>query len=82
MASQHSEGETSTLLNDNNVPISTKIGLAGTVLPSTTSDEPMNVVPPQGVGDDINTEMIEETLKAEIDRLKLELLRRDNRINW
>ena len=26
--------------------------------------------------------MIEETLKAEIDRLKLELLRRDNRINW
>ena len=82
MASQHSEGETSTLPNNDNIPISSEIGMVGSARPSTVSDGPVNVVSPQGVVDEINAKMIEETFKAEIDRLKLELLRRDSCINW
>ena len=55
--------------NDENVPISSEIEMAGITLPSMASDEPVNVVPPHGVGDDVNAEMIEETFKAEIDSL-------------
>ena len=82
MASQHLEGETLNLLNDDNVIVSSEIGMVNNELPLMASDELVNVVPLQGVVNKVNAEMIEKTFKAEIDHLKLEVLQRDSRINW
>ena len=42
----------------------------------------MPPVPQWVLGDDVNIERIEETLKAEIESLKRKLHRRDCRIDW